>query len=111
MSWCGPNSGASPAHPVGSTVDKVTIHTTGLGEVRTSLAARAPTGDKESELKNYVGQRVEIAGSFKKEADAQRELSPAGTSGASAAELTTANTAEFTIASIKPLGPCAGSAK
>ena len=26
VSWCGPNSGASPAQPVGSTVDKVTIH-------------------------------------------------------------------------------------
>jgi hypothetical protein len=26
VSWCGPNSGASPAQPVGSTVDKVVIH-------------------------------------------------------------------------------------
>ena len=26
MTWCGPNSGASPALPVGSTVDKVVIH-------------------------------------------------------------------------------------
>jgi len=26
VSWCGPNSGASPAQPVGSTVDKVAIH-------------------------------------------------------------------------------------
>ena len=26
VSWCGPNSGASAAQPVGSTVDKVTIH-------------------------------------------------------------------------------------
>ena len=69
------------------------------------------TGDKESELKSYIGQRVEIAGSFKKESDAQREMSPTGTSGAPAAELTTANTPEFTIASIKPLGSCPASAK
>lgn len=27
VSWCGPNSGASPAQPVGSTVDKVAIYT------------------------------------------------------------------------------------
>jgi hypothetical protein len=26
VSWCGPNSGASPAQPVGSVVDKVVIH-------------------------------------------------------------------------------------
>jgi hypothetical protein len=26
VDWCGPNSGASPAQPVGSTVDKVMIH-------------------------------------------------------------------------------------
>jgi hypothetical protein len=26
VSWCGPDSGASPAQPVGSTVDKVVIH-------------------------------------------------------------------------------------
>jgi hypothetical protein len=25
VSWCGPNSGASPAQPVGSTVDKVVV--------------------------------------------------------------------------------------
>ncbi|GAA0412923.1 hypothetical protein GCM10009530_76840 [Microbispora corallina] len=27
VSWCGPNSGATPAQPVGSSVDKVVIHT------------------------------------------------------------------------------------
>ena len=26
VTWCGPNNGTSPAQPVGSTVDKVTIH-------------------------------------------------------------------------------------
>ncbi|WP_431922490.1 fibronectin type III domain-containing protein [Amycolatopsis tucumanensis] len=29
VSWCGPDSGATPARPVGSLVDKVVIHTTG----------------------------------------------------------------------------------
>jgi hypothetical protein len=38
------------------------------------------TGDKESELKKYIGQRVEILGTFKHE-DARRELGTIGTSG------------------------------
>jgi hypothetical protein len=70
------------------------------------------TGDKESELKTYVGQRVEIAGSFKKDEDAKTELGAVGTSGrAVAGEPTTENTPEITITSIKPVpGSCSGGA-
>jgi hypothetical protein len=71
------------------------------------------TGDKESELKTYVGQRVEITGAFKDEADAKTELSAVGTSGrAVTGELTPQNTPEITITAIKPIaGSCAGAAK
>lgn len=63
------------------------------------------TGDRESELKGYVGQRVEITGSFKHSEDATRELGATGTSGrAAAAEPSVENTPEITIASIAPLG-------
>ena len=34
VAWCGPNSGASPAQPVGSTVDKVTIYGAHAGRRR-----------------------------------------------------------------------------
>lgn len=61
------------------------------------------TGDKESDLKALVGQRVEISGAFKNEADAKTELSTIGTSGRTpAGELTRQNTPEITIASVKP---------
>jgi hypothetical protein len=67
------------------------------------------TGDKENELKTYVGQRVEISGAFKNEADAKAELSTVGTSGRTAGELTRGNTPEITIVSIKPsTGSCVG---
>ena len=67
------------------------------------------TGDKENELKTYVGQRVEISGAFKNEADAKAELSTVGTSGRAAGELTRGNTPEITIVSIKPsTGSCVG---
>ena len=82
----------------------------------TSGAASGPgkvfrvTGEKETELKTYVGQRVEITGAFKNEADAKRELGQAG--GAPAAtELTADKAPEITIVSIKPAsGSCAPSA-
>jgi hypothetical protein len=66
------------------------------------------TGEKENELKPQVGQRVEITGTFKHEADAKTELEAVGTSGrAPAGELTEANTPEITITSIKALaGTC-----
>lgn len=65
------------------------------------------TGDKESDLKAFVGQRVEISGAFKNEADAKTELSTVGTSGRTAGELTKQNTPEITIATIKPsTGSC-----
>jgi len=68
------------------------------------------TGDKESELKAQVGQRVEITGTFKKDEDAKAELGATGTSGrAVSGELTKANTPEITISSIKPVaGSCSG---
>ena len=63
------------------------------------------TGDRESELKGYVGQRVEITGTFKHAEDATRELGPTGTSGrATAAEPSVDNTPEITVASIVPMG-------
>jgi hypothetical protein len=70
------------------------------------------TGDKENDLKAYVGQRVEISGAFKNEADAKTELSTAGTSGRTAGEPTKQNTPEITIAVIKPsTGSCGGAIK
>ena len=66
------------------------------------------TGEKESELKTYVGQRVAITGTFKNDDDATRELRPTGTSGRPpAAEPTVANSPEITILSIAPMaGSC-----
>jgi hypothetical protein len=67
------------------------------------------TGDKEQELKTYVGQRVQITAVFKNEADATRELGATGTSGSpSASQPTIDNTPELTIQSIAPAaGSCA----
>jgi hypothetical protein len=66
------------------------------------------TGDKENELKTSVGQRVEISGAFKNEADAKTELS-AASGRAVSGELTRGNTPEITIVSIKPsTGSCVG---
>jgi hypothetical protein len=66
------------------------------------------TGDKENDLKSYVGQRVEIVGTFKHEEDAKAETGAVGTSGrAPSGELTAENTPEFTITSITPsTGSC-----
>jgi hypothetical protein len=62
------------------------------------------SGDKEKELKSYVGQRVEISGAVKEKEKATDAMSSAGTG---ARELTPANTAEITVDSIKPLsGAC-----
>jgi len=66
------------------------------------------TGDKENDLKNYIGQRVQIVGMFKHEEDAKAETGAVGTGGrAPTGELTTANTPEITITSIAPsTGSC-----
>lgn len=64
------------------------------------------TGDREKELKPYVGQRVEIVAVFKDAADA----AVTGTSGSAAitGERTASNTPELTIQSITPVaGSCA----
>jgi hypothetical protein len=67
------------------------------------------TGDKENDLKPYVGQRVEITGEFKNEAEAKAELASRDRS--VTGELTPANTPEIIITAIKPLsGSCAAGA-
>jgi hypothetical protein len=68
------------------------------------------TGEKEEDLKNYVGQRVVIIGAFKHDEDAKTEAGAVGTSGRPG-ELTAANTPEFSITSITPsTGSCSASA-
>jgi len=68
------------------------------------------TGDKEEDLKNYVGQRVVIIGAFKHDEDAKTEAGAVGTSGRPG-ELTAANTPEFSITSITPsTGSCSAPA-
>ena len=65
------------------------------------------TGDQETSLKAHLGQKVEIAGTFKSESDARTELGAIGTSGkppATPAEPTAMNTPEITISSIKVIG-------
>jgi hypothetical protein len=69
------------------------------------------TGDKESDLKALVGQRVEISGAFKNAADAKTELSTVGTSGRTAGEPSKQNTPEITIATVKPSTGSCGAAK
>jgi hypothetical protein len=64
------------------------------------------TGGKEADLKNYVGQRVEIVGMFKNADDAKGETGAVGTSGS---ELTKANTPEITITSVTPSSGSTGS--
>jgi len=57
------------------------------------------TGDKENDLKNYVGQKVEIHGMFKNASDA--------TASAPTGDLTEENTPEITITSVAPAsGSC-----
>ena len=69
------------------------------------------TGDKETELKAFVGQRVEITGAFKNETDAKAELASIG-KGDKPGELTPANTPEITITAIKPVsGSCPAAVK
>jgi hypothetical protein len=65
------------------------------------------TGEKESELKNYVGQRVQITGTFKNKNDAADAMSSVGTTGRTG-DLTPANTPELTITTVTPAsGTCA----
>jgi hypothetical protein len=68
------------------------------------------TGDKEKDLKSFVGQRVEISGTVKEKDKAADTMSSIGTSGRT--ELTPDNTAEITIDAIKPVsGACAPAVK
>lgn len=69
------------------------------------------TGPDETSLKEHLGHKVEITGTFKSESDARRELGAIGTSGrppATAAEPTAANTPEITIKSVKMLSETCG---
>jgi hypothetical protein len=67
------------------------------------------TGDKEKELKALAGQRVEITGTFKREADAKAELAAGAGGRLVTGALTTDNTPEITITAIKPVaGSCGG---
>ncbi len=69
------------------------------------------TGDKEAELKTHVGHRVEIAGTFKHEYEARRELEAIGTTGkppANMPEPTNMNTPEITIVSYYVLSEACG---
>jgi len=64
------------------------------------------TGDREKELKSYVGQRVEISGTIKEKEKATDAMSSIGTSGKT--DITPSNTAEITIDAIRPVsGACA----
>jgi hypothetical protein len=64
------------------------------------------TGDKEKELKSYVGQRVEVTGTFKAKEKITDAMSSIGTSGKNDPQ--PSNTAEITIDAIKPAsGSCA----
>ena len=69
------------------------------------------TGDQEASLQPHLGHKMEIAGTFKSEADAQRELGAIGTSGKppeTPAEPTAMNTPEITINSIRMISETCG---
>ncbi|AYG05113.1 purple acid phosphatase family protein [Gryllotalpicola protaetiae] len=77
--WCGPNSGASPAQPVGSIVDAVTIHPNhGNGQdIQVTLPETAPgdfgwTIDGRNGLVN-LGTATESLGDY---FEAQGEINP-----------------------------------
>jgi hypothetical protein len=68
------------------------------------------TADNENDLKNYVGQRVEIVGMFKHDEDTKTEAGAVGTSGRQG-ELTAADAPEITVTSITPsTGSCSAPA-
>lgn len=60
------------------------------------------TGDKEADLKAYVGQRVEITGTLKNKETLKDDIGSIGTSGR--INPTPANTPEIAIDAVKPLG-------
>ena len=84
-----PKPDVQPPEPTG------TSGSTGLGVVYRL------TGDKERELKTYVGQRVSIVGSLKEKEGATDKMSSIGTTGkAAGGAWTPENTRELTIDSI-----------
>ena len=69
------------------------------------------TGDKEADLKGFVGQRVEITGTFKDKDAVKDQVSSVGTSGRTG-DLTPANTPEVIVTAVKPVaGTCAPAIK
>ena len=85
---------AKPAEPTGTS-----------GSVGNFGIVYRLTGDKEKELKSFVGQRVEITGLVKDKEKLTDKLSSVGTSGK---DITPDNTAEITVDAIKPVsGSCA----
>jgi hypothetical protein len=60
------------------------------------------TGEKEADLKSYVGQRVEITGTLKNKETVKDDIGSIGTSGRT--NPTPANTPEIAIDAVKPLG-------
>jgi hypothetical protein len=67
------------------------------------------TGDREKELKSFVGQRVEITGLLKDKEKMTDKMSSVGTS---SKDITPDNTAEITVDAIKPVsGSCAPAIK
>jgi hypothetical protein len=67
------------------------------------------TGDKEKDLKSFVGQRVEITGTVK---DKEKMTDKMSSVGAGNKDLTPDNTAEITIDGIKPVsGSCPSAIK
>ena len=92
----------APPSPIGTSGSA-----TGFGQVYRA------TGDKENDLKPYVGQRVSIVGRVKAKEGATDKMSSIGTSGKAAeGAWTPDNTPELVIDSIAPAtGTCAPAVK
>ena len=60
------------------------------------------TGEKEADLKSYVGQRVEVTGTLKNKETVKDDIGSIGTSGRT--NPTPANTPEIAIDAVKSLG-------
>jgi hypothetical protein len=97
--------GKSPAETEPS--PSATTGTSGTSQGKYGKVYRA-SGDKESDLKNYVGQRVEITGNVKQPDNASKDSTGAtGTSGRMTGEPTTDNTPELVVLTIRPTsGSC-----
>jgi len=95
---------ARPAPPPGAEPKPdVTPEPTGTsGSIGNFGTVYRLTGEREKDLKSYIGQRVEISGTVKEKDKITDAMSSVGTSGKT--EITPSNTAEITIDSIRPVG-------